>query len=152
MRHTITIFRTGLVAVGALLGVLVCALGGVSSAVALGRRPVSVGLDGTYTARISGEAKHFDGSWRLQFMTGAYVASDDGTPIVFGRTLVSHDRLTFHDANGPCVGIPGSYRFTSTATSLTFIRVHDTCSARSGLLAHTFTRLGRRAAQPGLPE
>jgi hypothetical protein len=41
MRHPMTVFRTGLVSAGALLDVLLRALGGVSETTAVGRRPVS---------------------------------------------------------------------------------------------------------------
>jgi hypothetical protein len=44
MRHTITVFRNGLIAVGELLDELLRALGGVSEGAAVGRRPVSVDL------------------------------------------------------------------------------------------------------------
>jgi hypothetical protein len=45
MRHTITVLRNGLIAVGELLDVLLRALGGVSEEAAVGRRPVSVDLE-----------------------------------------------------------------------------------------------------------
>jgi hypothetical protein len=44
MRHTITVLRNGLIAVGELFDVLLRALGGVSEGAAVGRRPVSVDL------------------------------------------------------------------------------------------------------------
>ena len=44
MRHTITVVRNRLVAVGALLDALLRALGGVGEGAAVGRRPVSVDL------------------------------------------------------------------------------------------------------------
>ena len=105
-------------------------------------------LSGTYTTKISGKGPNtasggLDGSWKLVLKKGKYNVSLNGHAVVNGKYTIKASTISITDTggSGKCAGT-GKYKFTIKGSKLTFKKISDTksCTDRSEVLAHTFTK------------
>jgi hypothetical protein len=118
------------------------ALAGCSAAIAAGT------LSGTYRTKIHTSALHgaVNGTWTINFKSGAYTVTDDGAAVIHGKYSIKGDKITLTDKGGKdACPASGTYKFTLAGNKLKFTRVSDSnpaCVGRVTVLAGKFTKGG----------
>jgi len=110
----------------------VLALMPVALAVAAG------GPSGTYTTTITKPAI-LKGTYRLTFTPGHMVLVLPGGKVRRGTDTIFGSTIRFRLRGGLCRR-PGTYKFTLSASSVTFTKVMDACTRSVVFTAHPWTR------------
>jgi hypothetical protein len=106
---------------------------------AAGVATASSPLSGTYRATITGKPAPLNGRWQLRFLPGnALRVVRNDKIVVFGRAVVTGNRVTVTDRSGPYVCSAaertGVYVFSVVGKRLTFKTVADRCIGRKLIL------------------
>jgi hypothetical protein len=121
----------------AVFAAAVAALAMSSFAVASG------GLSGTYKTTLKTPAQ-LKGTWALTLAKGgAYTVAWNGHRVARGSYSTTRRTITFaHERGSDCAGT-GTYAWTKTGTTVTFVRKRESssCQARATVLAHRFTQV-----------
>jgi hypothetical protein len=112
-------------------------------AAVLASMPVAVavasgGPSGTYTTTITKPAI-LKGTYRLTFTRGHLILELPGGKVRRGTDTILGSTIRFRLRGGLCRR-PGTYKFTLSASSVTFTKVKDPCSRSVVFTAYPWTR------------
>jgi hypothetical protein len=101
------------------------------------------GLTGKYDTKIKGG--QFGGTWTLTFSAnGRYTVADNGQVMIHGLTNTKGTTVVLSRETGPAAcPAAGTYSWKLSGKTLRFSQISDkTCTGRSTVLSHKFTKIG----------
>jgi hypothetical protein len=114
------------------------AVAAVLAAMPVALAVASGGPSGTYTTTITRPAI-LKGTYRLTFTPGHLVLDLPGGKVRRGTDAISGSTIRFRLRGGLCKK-PGTYKFTLSASSVTFTKIKDPCSRSVVFTAYPWTK------------
>jgi hypothetical protein len=114
------------------------AVAAVLAAMPVALAVASGGPSGTYTTTITRPAI-LKGTYRLTFTPGHLVLDLPGGKVRRGTDTISGSTIRFRLRGGLCRK-PGTYKFTLSASSVTFTKIKDACSRSVVFTAYPLTK------------